>query len=548
MSKIRKITKYFFAKLVLFILCLLIIKDTIANDNFEISNINNDRVYYNFIKYKNKIFVGTSEGIYQFDLNNELIKYDKSIDGVINSNLNKSNVFKIKYIDPPVSLPNSYNKTVTDFAINGNNLYVISRGVLFVYKKKAYIFTRYNSVRSISENCVGTYNGVLVNGIKLKKTQYTDGQIKEFGDITFVCFNGLTAIDSNQERILYWNDNSKSNKAQFGKAENIFSIGNNDYLLITSKGIYRYNYILNSFNLIYSSVKKIIPIRNKLHNIQNDNEFHFIDDDKFLTLNTVNFKTSILQDELKYEIIDILECSFDGSDFYALSKDNLLLNFKKSDDGIQFANAFELEYSFHTIIDSENLVFLMGNNGLSVYEKTLKKIHYNYITDEFNKNAIFKNERDLSFGSIHGVYKIENINSLNKSSYLQNINPNDYSNKYFYVVFIVLFVLIFTSILIIRTVRKQNMSNEELVVEIKKFIRINLRTVTLASIQEQFKLDYYVVNNLQKDFSPAKHIRQERNLKAKELFQKKEDISKISNLTGYSESYLLRNKHIYLKL
>jgi methylphosphotriester-DNA--protein-cysteine methyltransferase len=92
------------------------------------------------------------------------------------------------------------------------------------------------------------------------------------------------------------------------------------------------------------------------------------------------------------------------------------------------------------------------------------------------------------------------------------------------------------------------MSNEELVVEIKKFIRINLRTVTLASIQEQFKLDYYVVNNLQKDFSPAKHIRQERNLKAKELFQKKEDISKISNLTGYSESYLLRNKHIYLKL
>jgi hypothetical protein len=190
----------------------------------------------------------------------------------------------------------------------------------------------------------------------------------------------------------------------------------------------------------------------------------------------------------------------------------------------------------------------MGNNGLSVYEKTLKKIHYDYITDEFNKNAIFKNERDLSFGSIHGVYKIENINSLNKSSYLQNLNPNDYSNKYFYVVFIVLFVLIFTSILIIRTVRKQNMSNEELVIEIKKFIRINLRTVTLASIQEQFKLDYYVVNNLQKDFSPAKHIRQERNLKAKELFQKKEDISKISNLTGYSESYLLRNKHIYLKL
>jgi hypothetical protein len=545
---IGKITKYVVAKLVLYLLCLLIFKDTIGNDNFEISSINNDRVFYNLIKHKSKIFVGTSEGIYQFDLNNELIKYDRSINGVINSNLNKSYVFKIKYINSPVSLPNSYNKTVTDFAINGNNLYVISRGVLFVYKKKAYTFTRYNSVRSISENCVGTYNGVIVNGIKLKKTQYTDGQIKEFGDITFVCFNGLTAVDSNQEKILYWNDNSKSSNAQFGKAENIFSIGNSDYILITSKGIYHYNYILNSFNLIYSSVNKIIPIRNKLHNIQNDNEFHFIDDDKFLTLNTLNFKTSIFQDELKYEIIDILECSFDGSNFYALSKDNLLLNFKKSNDGIQIVNALQLKYPYHTIVDSESLIFLMGNNGLSVYEKTLKKIHYDYINDEFNKNATFKNKGDLSFGSIHGVYKIENVNSLNKSYYLENLNSNDYSNKYSYLVFIVLFIFIITAILMLRTVRKQNLSNEELVVELKKFIKKNLRTVTLASLEEQFNLDYYVLNNLQKDFSPAKYIRQERNLKAKELFQKKMDISKISDLTGYSESYLLRNKHIYLKL
>ena len=93
------------------------------------------------------------------------------------------------------------------------------------------------------------------------------------------------------------------------------------------------------------------------------------------------------------------------------------------------------------------------------------------------------------------------------------------------------------------------MSNEELVVEIKKFIRKNLRTVTLASIQEQFKLDYYVVNNLQKDFSPAKYIRQERNLKAKELFQKKEDISKISNLKlvkKFSSKKVIQSKYLFL--
>ena len=95
--------------------------------------------------------------------------------------------------------------------------------------------------------------------------------------------------------------------------------------------------------------------------------------------------------------------------------------------------------------------------------------------------------------------------------------------------------------------KNKNLSNEELVIEIKKFIVKNLTTVTLITLQDKFNLDYNAINNLQKGFSPAKFIKQERNSKAKELFLKEESISKISNNTGYSESYLLKNKYNFLK-
>ena len=95
--------------------------------------------------------------------------------------------------------------------------------------------------------------------------------------------------------------------------------------------------------------------------------------------------------------------------------------------------------------------------------------------------------------------------------------------------------------------KNKNLSNEELVIEIKKFIVKNLTTVTLITLQDKFNLDYNAINNLQKEFSPAKFIKQERNSKAKELFLKEESISKISNNTGYSESYLLKNKYNFLK-
>ena len=204
-----------------------------------------------------------------------------------------------------------------------------------------------------------------------------------------------------------------------------------------------------------------------------------------------------------------------------------------------------MSLSAHTISDVGDLVFLSGNDGLSVFVKSIGQMYNGIINDEFNKDAVFKLKNYISFGSIHGVYSIENVNEYQKSSYLQNLSSNSDSH-FIYEILIILFILI-SFLIIFKSLINKNLSNEELVVEIKKFIIKNLRTVTLTTLQDKFTLDYNAINNLQKGFSPAKFIKQERNSKAKDMFLKEESISKISNYTGYSESYLLKNKYNFLK-
>ena len=110
-----------------------------------------------------------------------------------------------------------------------------------------YSFNPIGSVRSISQNAVGTYSGVYINGNKLDKITYTDGQIKELDSITFVCYNGLLSYKNNTETKLYNNDNSIRTKGEYGRISNIFDIGGSIYLVISNKGIYYYFLETNDF-------------------------------------------------------------------------------------------------------------------------------------------------------------------------------------------------------------------------------------------------------------------------------------------------------------
>ena len=86
-----------------------------------------------------------------------------------------------------------------------------------------------------------------------------------------------------------------------------------------------------------------------------------------------------------------------------------------------------------------------------------------------------------------------------------------------------------------------------MIFSIKRFIRKNLSSVTLKMLEIEFNLDYNEINSLNKNFKPAKYIKKERLELTKNMLNDRKSISEISEKTGYSETYLLKNKYKFLK-
>ena len=118
------------------------------------------------------------------------------------------------------------------------------------------------------------------------------------------------------------------------------------------------------------------------------------------------------------------------------------------------------------------------------------------------------------------------------------------NNSYLFIG-VVLFVLIL--IIIVRALNKKNITDEQLIFSIKRFIRKNLKSVTLKMLEVEFNLDYNEINSLNKNFKPAKYIKKERLELTKKMLGDRKLISEISERTGYSETYLLKNKYKFLK-
>ena len=198
----------------------------------------------------------------------------------------------------------------------------------------------------------------------------------------------------------------------------------------------------------------------------------------------------------------------------------------------------------HTISDYNDLIFLSGNNGLSIFSKTKKKIYNGFIIDEFNKTAVYKSDQTISFGSLHGIYSIKNIKKFNNNLIFKDYKINSYRN---YLYFGIIIIIMIISLLIIKTVKKKIITDDQLVSNIKRFIHGNLNRVTLKMLEVEFNLDYYEINSLNKDFKPAQFIKKERSELAKKMLLNKKLISEIATKTGYSETYLLKNKYKFLR-
>ena len=522
------------------------------NNTYTIDKLYEGKIFYNLVIYENELYVSSNSGIYKIDSsnNNSLLIFNKDVIDPVKTDFTKDNDFKVKFqkIDGGFELgvdiqPKVLLNALTDYAFHNNRLFIIRRGKLVSFKKLTYSYTPYESVRSITKNTVGSYNGIFINGEKLKKLKYTDGQIKEFDSITFVCYKGLLSYENNIETIIY-TGNDKRNEKKYGNVYDVFLINHPNYLVVSSNGLYNYNSEVNSFNLIYKSQNEIIPARvNKNDNkIGNNGFFSFVDNNELISINVNTLDIEILGNWLDKNVDDILLCDVETNNIYTISGNKYLLRYKTSSDGLELIEKTPINLTAHTISDFGNLIFLSGNNGLTIYDKNKRKMFDGYILDEFNKNAVYKSENEISFGSINGVYSFKNLKEFSKNLTFSDFKIEKSYTYEFFFFFIALFILITVLVKKYNSSNKRNVSREKLVLNIKNFIQNNLNSVTLKMLEDKFDLAYYEINSLDKDFKPAVFIKNSRKIKAQKMFFDKKSMSEIAQKTGYSETYLLKNK------
>ncbi len=196
-------------------------------------------------------------------------------------------------------------------------------------------------------------------------------------------------------------------------------------------------------------------------------------------------------------------------------------------------------------MDVEDIIFIAGNSGLSVYHGIKNQIARDIIIDEFNSSAVYKSFSEISFGGIHGVYTFNNLNQLDKELVFKDYEIDN--NGSLLLGGVVSSLLLCIGFITFRFRKKTLVSDEQMIARIKRFIRSNLSIVTLKMLEVELNLDYNELNSLSKSFRPAKYIKERRGAIAKEMLLANESISEISKKTGYSETYLVKNKYRFIK-
>ena len=113
-------------------------------------------------------------------------------------------------------------------------------------------------------------------------------------------------------------------------------------------------------------------------------------------------------------------------------------------------------------------------------------------------------------------------------------------NYWMFLFFISLVLIGILTFLYISGRTQKGSAKEDLVDEIKDYINKNISVITINSIAEKFNLDYNQLYQLNNDFKPGKYITEQRQKIAARLIKKNKHLKEIAELTGYSQSYLIR--------
>ena len=515
---------------------------------FELKETHHNSYFFNTIVVDNKLFFGTSNGVQYYDNKTKTLKLiNNDIVGAI-AHYNGEFINIPTPIDNLYShlLPINYSKSKSNSLVYRSDIYIICRGVLFVFNLKSYNFKPLPSVRAVSKHYIGSYGGIysLVNNEKLEFPTYTNSFIREFDGVTFINWDGLSIIDKNGQRNFYASsgDGIEIKGSVIGMANDIEKIGNNSFLLFTSKGIYLFNDKTLNIKQVLSASKY-----GTLNFIRSEKDINgasrvFLHNDKtiFQYLPKTNEISNIAS--INEQIVDVFSDS--ASEYYIITgKDVRKIHLtEKKENYILFDNIILP----NNIGIFKNFVFVTSDLGLHLFDLKTKAGKELVIKEEFNKNAFFIDNNKLYLGSINGLYELDNstLTYLFNEQVNVQIEENIIIRKENLLVYGLLIILLgAVGLLLFRQeIKKMNEKREKYKginqAQINEYIVSNISSVSINSICNHFELPVNKLYNLLGKKKPGDLIREERLKIVRQMKIENKSIKEIAQATGFSTSYL----------
>lgn len=527
-------------------LLILILKISIVSaqkkEAFNLLFTNTDAFYFNAIIYKGDVLFGTDIGVISFKNRIPFI-VDNNIKGpigMINDGIVKSGIHYDNYYN--YLLPSIYKGLETTHVFSNNNLYIICKGDLYVFKSASYDLKPFPSIRSISENYIGSYGGIYFkDSIKLDFPAFTNGYIREYDSITFLNWSGISLLKNGYQEDFFATDvifeGIEINDKFFGNAIDTYEIKHPYYLLSTTKGLYNFN----------SETKKIILLQNVLNgpfrfirgekNI-NGLQILYLFNEKQLLEYDIN-ENKLKQLLIKDLIVDVF--SNTASEYYILT-----------DSSLEFLNV-NIPRKSRVLIDGlsntnnavlfKNFMLITSDQGLDLFDLNSNEIAKNVIRDELNYNAIYVDEQKIQLGGVNGLYQLDYQDLMllfetNKPKIVeikQNVLPYAIGSLAILVVAILILILIRQNRIIKNQRTLESLTTKD---KIEAFIKLNIQNVSVELICETFDLPVNALYKALGNVKPGEIIRKERLKIVKRMRREKASEEEIAKATGFSVSYL----------
>mgnify|MGYP002144439187 CR=1 FL=1 len=531
--------------------------------DYSLAFMFNSAHFYNIEKHNNEIYIGSNKGIYRFRYPNKIELIDETKTGYvyfINDKITCLNYFKIGYQTPFYNslLPKGYkNQSIVGASLN-DCILITSNSKLFLFHKKIAKLADSLSIRSITNNYLGTYSGVFHKNVKIPYPPFCNGYIKEFDGETIICFDGIVRLFKDGKSEIY--ETNKEFQKAFGidspgSFRDAIKIDNQNYILATTTGILLTNFKGSSRWIIKGNTDSNPRIIEAKFNKSKNNSFEllFTFKNKIYEYHLSN-NSLIKRFEISSTYGSIMDIAYEElARVYVITEDKLLLVQKHSDNTYTEEVLQSNLIGNHQLIWLENYLLLTSNMGLSAFDTFTGKFKLHIIQDEFNDKAYNLTKDSTFLGTISGYYALSNkrlkslIEANDQNANYEEINTSNTS--YFYpFIFTCLLALLFLGLLIYYKTRAQSKSDslknsKTLTKEsLKEYIQNNLASASITSITEHFQTNLHVINKMLGDMQLGELIRSLRLEKVQKMRKNNRKEEEISFVTGFSLSYLKKIK------